>query len=1006
MRFATRARCGLVGLAFALSFPANAERLPLRSYTVTDGLASDRITRIVQDARGFLWIGTIEGLSRFDGREFRSFGVADGIPGDVITAIAETRAGDLWIGTPNGLARLRPKGETRSLFETVSVGVSARSQSINDLAAAPDGSLWIATDDGLYRLGPQLGTLGPERVPLVRGDGGPPPDKIFTLALAAGGALWCGTRGALFALDGTGRLNPFVPLPEEFDTVNDIVEGTDGTIWLATRVGVARLSERAGSKPAVTFVRRASEPNRSLGAWTNQLAVDRKGHLWAVGFGLVEIDPSLGAVGMRAFDQTNGLCGEKMETVLEDREGNLWIGSQTCGLLKMERTGLISFGPADGIPSNGILALIEDRAGEVCAVSRIDRWHCTEGDRFVEVIPGGVDRLPYQGWSWNQAVLQDRESSWWLAAGTGVVRYAAASRARDLASRRPIASPRDDAELKGHDVFRVYADSRGDVWVGLADPGAPILRWERATGRWHRLTAAGGARLQQPGCFAEDRAGRIWVGFLQGELRRVEGDELVAVPVVSDKPASAINAIARDGHGRFWVATGESGLWRFDPEGDGPPVIRRFTRDDGLVSNRVNTVVPGADGRIYAGTISGLEVVDPVSERIRHFAKIDGLANDWVGSLLSDRSGRIWIGTDGGLSRLIPEAAPQRRPPQVFVTGLTVNGVPRPVSVRGEAEVFGLVLGPGETTVRIQVSGLSFTAGEPLRFQHRLSGSEWSTPAAESEITFAHASPGAYRVALRAVLPDGTASERPAKVQFDVRPPFWRTAWFAGAVALLLVAVPVAAYRVRAARLLAVERMRTTIAMDLHDDVGSSLSQIALRSELALAQLEAGQGAPAVALEHISDEARGLVDAMSDVVWSVNPGHDSLSDLVRRIRSFALEAAESRGVPIALSLPPPELELPIPAQVRRQAYLVFKESLTNALRHANASRIEVSLSRRGRELTLTVADDGRGIVPGEPGLGGHGLASMRRRADACGGTLQVTSRPEAGTTVVLRVTVS
>jgi signal transduction histidine kinase len=107
-----------------------------------------------------------------------------------------------------------------------------------------------------------------------------------------------------------------------------------------------------------------------------------------------------------------------------------------------------------------------------------------------------------------------------------------------------------------------------------------------------------------------------------------------------------------------------------------------------------------------------------------------------------------------------------------------------------------------------------------------------------------------------------------------------------------------------------------------------------------------------------------------------------------------------------LSLPPPEQELPIPAQVRRQAYLVFKESLTNALRHANASRIEVSLSLRGRELTLTVADDGRGIVPGEPGLGGHGLASMRRRADACGGTLQMTSRPETGTTVVLRVTVS
>jgi len=687
-----------------------------------------------------------------------------------------------------------------------------------------------------------------------------------------------------------------------------------------------------------------------------------------------------------------------MEAVLEDREGNLWIGSQTCGLLKMERTGLISYGLSDGIPSKGILALFEDRTGDVCAVTRIDHWHCEESGRFVEVIPRGIGRLPYLGWSWNQMVLQDRRLGWWLAAGTGVVRYDAAPRARDLASRRPLAIAADESATKPHDVFRVFEDSRGDIWVGMADAGAPILRWERADGSWHRLTARGGARLQQPGCFAEDRTGRIWVGFLQGELRRVEGDELVAIPVASDKPASSINAIARDGQGRFWIATGESGLWRFSPEGDRPPPIRRFTREDGLVSNRVNTVIEGSDGKIYAGTISGLDVIDPATNRIRHFAKVDGLTNDWVGSLLCDRRGRIWIGTDGGLSRLTPEAAPPRYPPQVFV-----NGVPRPVSVRGEADVAGLVLGPGETTVRIQVSGLSFTAGEPLRFQHQLEGRGWSEPAGEPDVTFAHASPGSYRVALRAVLPDGTASDRPAVVSFTVRPPFWQTAWFAGSVALLLVAAPVAAYRVRAARLLAVERMRTTIAMDLHDDVGSSLSQIALRSELALAQLEGGRGTPAAALEQISEEARGLVDAMSDVVWSVNPGHDSLSDLVRRIRSFALEAAEGRGVPVALSLPPPDQELPLRAQIRRQVYLVFKESLNNALRHANASRIEVALSVHGREVRLTVADDGRGIVGGEPGLGGHGLSSMRRRATACGGALDVSSVPGAGTTVTLSV---
>ncbi len=1007
VRVVPRFVLALLAAAIVPATGAHAERLPLRSYTVTNGLASNRTTRLLQDSRGFLWVGTIEGLSRFDGREFRTFRVADGLPGEVITALAESSAHDLWIGTGAGLCRLRAAEHGPTPFESVVLGASEGSRSIDDLAAAVDGSLWIATDDGLFIAKPRDDSIDVARVTLTSAPGISPPGRILSLLWSRDGLI-AGTKNAVYRVDASGRASLVAQLPEEWDTVNDLIENAGGDLWLATRVGIARVRRSVNRGPGrVEFVQAASPPYSHLTSWTNQLMIDRRGHIWAVGFGLTEIDPVRGGPrSTRRYDETNGLCGEKIEAVLEDRDGNLWLGSQTCGLLKLERTGLISYGPSDGITTKGILALVQDGCGAVCAIPRIDRWYCTDGDRFVEIAPRGVARLSYLAWSWNQAALQDREGGWWLAAGGGLVRFPSERGARGLARRSPVTTYADDPAIRGHDVFRVFEDSRGDVWVGFADGGTTVVRWERAAGTFHRLTAEGGGRLQQPGCFAEDASGAVWVGFLQGDLRRVEGATLVPVPVGEGKAPGSISAIARDRENRFWIATGEAGLWRIDRPGETAPGIRRYTREDGLVSNRVNTVAVGADGQIYAGTISGLNVLDPATDRIRHFATADGLANDWVGSSLCSRDGRLWIGTDGGLSMLVPHAEEAPRSPPIFVTALTVNGVPRPVSVRGEAEVTGLVLGPGETSVRIEVSGLSFAAGEPLRFQHRIEGEDWTPPSDTAGVTLARVSPGRYRVSLRAVLPDGSASASPAVVSFRVRPPFWRTGWFAAALGLTLAAVPVVAYRIRAARLLALERMRTRIAMDLHDDVGSSLSQIALRSELALSQLDAGAGSQAQALEHISEESRGLVDAMSDVVWSVDPRHDVLSDLVRRIRSFALDAAEARGVEVRLDLPSPEKEIPLPAQIRRQVYLVFKESFTNALRHAGASRIDVTLTAQGHAVVLRVSDDGRGIAGQGRESGGHGLDSMRRRAEDCGGSLEVLSTQDAGTTITLRLELS
>jgi signal transduction histidine kinase len=236
-------------------------------------------------------------------------------------------------------------------------------------------------------------------------------------------------------------------------------------------------------------------------------------------------------------------------------------------------------------------------------------------------------------------------------------------------------------------------------------------------------------------------------------------------------------------------------------------------------------------------------------------------------------------------------------------------------------------------------------------------------------------------------------------VSFHILPPVWRRAWFLAAVGVAAAALAYSVFQYRLRMLLEVERVRTGIATDLHDDIGSSLSQISILSELARRKQEHGPGAAPLA--SIAELSREIVSSMSDIVWAVNPHRDSLHDLTRRMRAFAGETFGAMGVPLRFSAPSDEDPIPIPAELRRQVFLIFKEATTNAATHSGCRQASVDLALYGDWLTLVVEDDGRGMQPGgDPE--GHGLRSMAERARAIGGTLDVRSEPGRGTTVRLR----
>lgn len=306
----------------------------------------------------------------------------------------------------------------------------------------------------------------------------------------------------------------------------------------------------------------------------------------------------------------------------------------------------------------------------------------------------------------------------------------------------------------------------------------------------------------------------------------------------------------------------------------------------------------------------------------------------------------------------------------------------------------------------------SATSDPHLRYQYKLEGREdWSAPTDQRTVDFANLSAGSYRFLVRAVNADGIFSATPASVSFTVAAPVWQRWWFILLTAGALGGLGYAAYRYRVKQLLALERMRTRIATDLHDEVGSSLSQIAILSEVARLRLTrdgqtpkdpATVGSAMEPMEKVAVTSREAVDAMSDIVWAINPQRDQLSDLSQRMRLFASDTLTARD--IRLRFQAPQQDLSLDAEVRRQVFLIFKECVNNIVRHADATEVEIDFALTDHHLSLRVWDNGRGFAKTapQPGQnGGNGLLSMRRRAAELGGRLEVISGNGDGTTIKL-----
>ncbi len=1025
-----RRRCFVslgVVVAAAGTPASHAERVPVAVYTMAEGLARDEVGRIVQDSHGFIWFCSTEGLSRFDGTRFQVFGADSGLPSPDVSDLLETRDGAYWVATDEGIYRLdlttaQPTSSTPLGQPRIERPPGLNSDPVaRVLFESSDGALWVGTAGGLYRVDRHRDSVIWTAMPLSCDDAEGFDTQVNAITEDRDGTLWVGTRGCGLQRRNANRaferVSPSTQLPASM--IPALLMAVDGTLWVGTDRGIAQIDTDADSQ-ATSVMRWLTVADGLPPDAAYSLAQTCDGTIYAgTRVGLVQLTPDVSSsnVHVRTLGRAQGLSDDTAISLASDRDGNLWIGTQEAGAMKLTPSGFTGFGPEDGLREGVIAALVPSTQGELLILSR------SKVDR--SLVLGNFDQDHFNttalansfqqgGWGWGETVMRDHLGALWVATSRGVRIYDRHLTLDTLANRPPTRTLMHKDGLPGDDVFRIFEDSRGDVWIAALGPGGGMARWNRATNRAQQFGIEDGYSGGLPAAFAETPDGAVWIGvygldglycWRAGHLRRIG--------IADGLPRGGILALHVDTQGGLWLGSSVDGAALVRDPTAKTLQFEHLRTADGLSSNEISAFTEDNAGRIYFGTGRGVDRFDPATRRFDHYSTADGAPSGRVNIAARDANGALWFASWSHVARLIPTVESPRPTPAARIVGLRLGGVAHPLPALGATRVEEVTLASGTRSVEVEFLAPDLRREGALRYRHRLVGAEaaWSEPDTRRAIEYPLLAAGRYQLEIQAVGPDQSVGAT-ATVALHVLPPIWARGWFMALVAMVLVSAAWLLHRQRVARLVALERVRTRIATDLHDDVGASLSRTAILAEVVRRDIGESNPEASQRLDQIARSAREVVDGMADIVWALDPKKDDLGQLVSRLRAFASEILPPSGVTFSVQAPEDaaSLNLSLGAEARRQVYLVLKEAITNAARHAHAQHVAISIQTAGGRLEATVEDDGRGLDPGDEAshspFGGNGLRNMRARVARCHGTLAITSQSDRGTRIALTLPIA
>jgi ligand-binding sensor domain-containing protein/signal transduction histidine kinase len=987
-----------VGFLASLSL---AQQLPIQTYTVADGLAEGRVNRIVVDSRGYVWIATSGGLSRFDGYQMKTYGIEDGLPSRLVNSLLETPSGAYLIGCGRGLCRLENHG-ARPFTE---YRLAQQATSVEALLMESSGRILAGSQAGIFDVSNGMQV---RRLPLDEDVG----TKVEAMARDHQGNLWISSINALGILGPQGELAIFRPgrdLPPTLGHAVAMVEQPPGRMWAATNLGLALFQHRDGAQ--WRFNRIFTVADGLAGNDVLAMETDDEGRLWlGTSQGISRFAPQDSLPPrFENLGRAQGLSDRRVTALARDSGGNMWVGTENAGVMRIARNGFVTYREEDGLASERVLQVLEDRDGEILTVSDNLSNRRTigifDGVGFRSFFPPAFANGT---WGWQHILLQSKSGEWWVGVPHELLHFAAMKGAGLASAAEPVRYGQDD-------VYHLFEDSRGGIWASAnPKPGPELVRWDV---RSQALSwfCADGTTARRPCVFGalvtamtEDLGHNIWLGLWSGGLMRYAEGRFMHLAQPQGIGPGIVTSLLTDHRGRLWIAAG-GGLGLLAVPTAPDPHFDVNNRARGLSGSSISCMVEDARGALYLGTARGVDRLDPESGNVRHFSAHDGAPLGGCTSAIQDRTGALWFSSHRGVSRLIPGPASAPEPLKVLLTGLQAGGEIYPVSQFGESRIGGLRLSPARNRIQVEFVAPNLEFGEDLRYKFKLAeaDSSWSEPRAVHGVDYRNLAAGTYQFSVKAVDPEGRESSNTAEVNFTILPPLWQRWWFE---LCLFCAVMAGAYGLQAYRIkhiVAMERIRTSIATDLHDDIGTSLAQIAVWSEVARIE-NAGNEAPSAQapMARIGNLAREMTDSMNDIVWSIRSGDESLESLTRRMREFLEEFIQPAGIDFSWNVSAPPSGLKLTLNSRRQIFLIYKECMHNVLKHSGCRNVFVTFEVRDGEVVLAVDDDGTGFDPNHPpGSRGNGLSNMRLRAQSLGGSVEFGNRPGGGCRIAARLPV-
>jgi signal transduction histidine kinase/ligand-binding sensor domain-containing protein len=971
--------CGwMMALEAVIAAPATeAVDMLFRHWRTRDGLPNNRVREVIRSRDGFIWLATDGGAVRFDGMNFTVFGLREGLLAPIVLAIRETPDRGLWLGTLGGGISVYRNGGIESTYTTAD---GLPSNWVTRIEEDENGVLVAITRNGAARFADD------RFVPLAK-DGHPPPPitsivrdgsgvfwgiaanhalclrkngpwqksdaggptRADATVIDAQGRLWCAGHGTLWLHDG-GTWSPH-PLPEEFQRpVVSMAAAGDGTIWLAFhRHGLCGYKDGRfiTPKPAADFT------------------------------------------------------PDQVENVVATGDGQLWVTSAN-GFYRMAVSRIRSSLLDDpGAPSaaNILGGIVETTPREFIIA--------TQGSGFYRWKDGLTSRLGddpgLAAGVYGNAVVKSGDGTIWLGANNGLYQLMPDS------STFKHAIPGDPK-----DEVWALAEYPDGLWLGTGFGKLHLL----ANGEF--TTIEYGGEREPIKAFAREADGTLWVGTRGNGLYRRKNDRWDRFGRNSGLLSNIIRCLYLDPEGRLWAGSDGGGLSLRLNE-------TRFisvTAYEGLPNNSVSQIVLGPGGRLWVGTHRGLAVFDKTALASIAAGRIEALhpllINETDGMPaeeltivppLHTSDGTTAFATTRGFFRLqTDDFQPDQSRPPVFVEGIRANGK------RINFVPSRIALPAGTDRLEFSFTGLNFHDPGRLKFRNRITGidDDWVLLGDRRVTEYRNLQPGTYQFQVEATTGNGLWSMTPAVVDIVIAPYFWQTRWFQIAITLASLGIVAASAwlleRQRNRRKIeilkrrrAVDAERARIARDLHDDIGASLTQMALQSQLAERNVTGQPERAAHHLQEVFKTASRMTRTLDEIIWAVNPKHDTLENFILFLGSHTQDVAESAGLRCRIDVPDSIPARIMPSNVRHHLYLTAKEALHNIVKHANASEVSLMVNLDDHECVIVIGDNGGGFVDGKAHIGADGLVNMRERLERIRGTCSRHSVSGRGTSVEMRV---